>query len=156
MGSNKDIVVVDLASSPPIDKKLLGREIIRVSAEDLAAGAKHVKPGSVAIMLVLNTPATIKAVVKEAERLLKKMDSLLIVVDVTKAWEGRGHKSDEEVCEAWQAAIDGYQLKNKDYYLPQMADTGATEKRRGFKLECHNSSRSDEYLMMQAETKKSD
>merc|ERR1740121_2037503 len=136
--------------------KLLGREIIRVSAEDLKAGAKHVKPGSVAIMLVLNTPATLKAIVKEAERLLKKKDSLLIVADVPKAWEGRGLKNDEAACDAWQAAIDGYQLKNKYYYLPQMADTGATEKRRGFKLECHNSSRSDEYLMLQAETNKSD
>merc|ERR1712241_413051 len=79
----KHAVVVDLASSPPIDKKLLGRDIVRVSAEDLAAGTTNLKPGSVAIMFVVNTRAPIQAVVKEAERALK-VNSFLVVGDVRK------------------------------------------------------------------------
>merc|ERR1711870_147930 len=98
-------------------------------------------------MFVVNTRAPIQAVVKEAERALR-MNSLLVVGETSKAWEGRGQTSSEEAHDAWSRAIRGYETDHKDNYGQHLEEVAASIKRRGFKLEASNSSRSDSWLFM--------
>eukprot|EP00927_Polykrikos_kofoidii_P062549 TRINITY_DN57360_c0_g1_i1.p1 TRINITY_DN57360_c0_g1~~TRINITY_DN57360_c0_g1_i1.p1 ORF type:complete len:255 (-),score=44.04 TRINITY_DN57360_c0_g1_i1:109-795(-) len=146
----KGTMIVDLASTPPIEKKHLGGvDIVRVSAEDVVAGTTGLQPGSVVIMFAVNSVAPLEAVLKEAERSLR-MKSLFVVAETVEVCKKRGRASTDAAQKAWYHALEGTKTDQKDNFKQYLKEQEASAKRRGFKFSI-DTTRCDEWHFLYAD-----
>eukprot|EP00931_Biecheleriopsis_adriatica_P081203 TRINITY_DN54537_c0_g1_i1.p1 TRINITY_DN54537_c0_g1~~TRINITY_DN54537_c0_g1_i1.p1 ORF type:complete len:256 (-),score=51.49 TRINITY_DN54537_c0_g1_i1:85-816(-) len=146
----KGAMIVDVASTPPIEKKHLGGvDILRLSADDVVAGTSRLAPGSVVIMFALNSAAPMEAVIKEAERSLR-VKSLLIVGETIEVCKERGQANSEVAHKAWHNAIEGTTADHNENFQQYMKEQEASSKRRGFKFSI-NATYSDDWHFLYAD-----